>query len=158
MTASTATAVFDCVVLMQALISRRGPAYACKGLVDNGRIALFVSPEVLTEVREVLNRPSLRKKNRELTPERVEAYVRDIEAKAVLLSGMPHVFTYPRDPDDEPYVNLAVAANARYLVTRDNDLLDLMREDFPEGKDFRQRFPELTILDPVALLKLFPTA
>jgi predicted nucleic acid-binding protein len=57
------------------------------------------------------------------------------------------VFSCPRDPDDEPYVNLAVAAGARYLVTRDKDLLDLM-----EDADFRRRFATLAILDPAAFL------
>jgi len=35
------------------------------------------------------------------------------------------------------------------LVTRDLDLLDLMKDT-----TFRQQFPSLTILDPVAFLKL----
>jgi hypothetical protein len=40
-----------------------------------------------------------------------------------------------------------------YLVSRDNDLLDLMREDLAVGKDFRQQFPTLMILNPVAFLR-----
>jgi predicted nucleic acid-binding protein len=63
------------------------------------------------------------------------------------------VFVYPRDPDDEPYINLAVASDARYLVTWDNDLLELMDEKMPAGSDFRQRFPHLLILNPVALIR-----
>ena len=52
----------------------------------------------------------------------------------------PSVFAYPRDPKDEPYVNLAVAAAADYVVTRDKDLLDLMTGHTDEAKAFR-RFP-----------------
>ena len=61
---------------------------------------------------------------------------------------MPPVFSYPRDPKDEPYVNLAVAAGLRYLVSRDKDLLDLMQDP-----SFQQRFPDLMILDPVTFLR-----
>lgn len=66
---------------------------------------------------------------------------------------MPKQFTYARDPNDEPYVNLALAAGAQYLVTFDQDLLDLMTQATPEGKDFHQRFPGLLILTPVAFLQ-----
>jgi hypothetical protein len=46
----------------------------------------------------------------------------------------------------------------RYLVSRDNDLLDLMDQTKPEGKGFAERFPGLQILDPVAFLRaLSPT-
>ena len=51
-------------------------------------------------------------------------------------------------PKDEPYLDLAVAAGARYLVSRDRDLLDLMND-----AQFRQRFPELIVLDPPAFLR-----
>ena len=61
---------------------------------------------------------------------------------------VPVSFRY-RDPDDEPYLNLAIAVSADYLVTRDNDLLDLMQDSA-----FRVRFPSLTILDPVTALRL----
>ncbi len=61
----------------------------------------------------------------------------------------PAAMSLPRDPDDEPYLNLAVAASADYLVTRGNDLLDLMQDSA-----FRARCPRLTILDPVALLQI----
>ena len=59
----------------------------------------------------------------------------------------------PRDPDDEPYLNLALEAGAQFLVTRDRDLLDLMRWDTEEGRDFQSRFRELRILDPAAFIR-----
>lgn len=64
----------------------------------------------------------------------------------------PRRFTYPRDPKVELYINLALAAGATYLVSRDNDLLDLMRWDTEEGRAFQKRFRFLKIVDPVAFL------
>lgn len=148
--------VFDCTIFLQALANRNGPAFACKQLVDNGRVVLFLSDAVLQEVREVLGRPELRQKLKTLTPERVLAFLADVTARAVMLADVPNQFSYPRDPKDEPYVNLALAAGARYLVAWDKDLLDLMNEDLAEGKDFRQRFPALRILTPVTFLREFP--
>jgi putative PIN family toxin of toxin-antitoxin system len=114
---------------------------------------LCLSPEVLAEVTDVLTRPKTQSRFPQLTPERVERFLREVQAKANAFASVPAVFSYPRDPDDEPYLNLALAAGARYLVTWDNDLLDLMDEQTPEGKEFRRCFPDLIILDPVAFLR-----
>jgi predicted nucleic acid-binding protein len=51
-------------------------------------------------------------------------------------------------------LNLAIEAQADFIVTRDNDLLDLMRWDTETGREFQKRFRSLRILDPVAFLKL----
>ena len=55
--------VFDCMVYLQATVNESGPAAALLRLVDNDEIALFVSREVLEEVREVLSRPKIRQRN-----------------------------------------------------------------------------------------------
>ncbi len=145
--------VFDCVVFLQGVGRPASPARACFALVDAGAAELCLSAEVLAEVRDVLTRPKMQKRFPLLTFERVEAFLQNAERQAVLVPAVPPVFLLPRDPKDERYVNLAVAGGARYLVTRDQDLLDLMKEALPEAKDFRQRFPDLTILDPVAFLR-----
>ncbi len=53
-------AVFDCMVFMQAATNDQGPAFACLALVEaNHEVALYVSPAILGEVREVLTRPKI---------------------------------------------------------------------------------------------------
>jgi putative PIN family toxin of toxin-antitoxin system len=153
MTPELPGAVFDCMVLLQALIKSSGPAAACMALVDSGRMRLVFSEATLAEAADVLTRPKLQRKFRTLTEERVRAFLEHARAVAHLVPEVPPYFTLPRDPKDEMYVNLVLAAGATYLVTGDNDLLDLMREDLPEGRDFRTRFPSVTILDPVAFLQ-----
>ena len=69
-----------------------------------------------------------------------------------------HVFDYPRARQDEPYVDLAVAANADFLVSRDKDLLTLTTDHSLIAKQFRQRFRRLRILNPVAFLALLSEA
>lgn len=81
----------------------------------------------------------------------VNRFIRRATRYAEFVSTVPNRFSLPRDPKDEKYVNLALAANAQLLVSRDNDLLDLMDDDA-----FRTTYPDLTILDPVAFLQTLP--
>ncbi|HZT79896.1 MAG TPA: putative toxin-antitoxin system toxin component, PIN family [Gemmataceae bacterium] len=150
--------VFDCVAFLQAAIRPTGPAALALRLLDAGRFVLFVSDDVLRELRDVLSRPKVQRKNPALTPEGAQIFVEWLSERSVHLNEVPRRFAYPRDPDDEPYVNLALAAEARYLVTRDTDLLDLMRQDLPTGQEFRRQFPGLTILDPAAFLRELPAS
>ncbi|MBV8610380.1 MAG: PIN domain-containing protein, partial [Singulisphaera sp.] len=53
----TPRVVFDCMVLLQAAARVTGPAAACLRAVREGRLELFLSPEILSEVRDVLTRP-----------------------------------------------------------------------------------------------------
>jgi putative PIN family toxin of toxin-antitoxin system len=140
--------VFDWVILLQAAGRPGGPAAACLQAVRDGRIELFVSPDILAEVRDVLSRPKTLRKFPALTAEAVDGFLADLASHATTLAAVPKVFPLPRDPKDEPYLDLAVAAQARYLVSRDNDLLELMGD-----AAFRQQFPDLTVIDPVALLR-----
>ena len=153
MTPIVPAAVFDSVVLLQAAVSQTGPAFACLRLAQTGHLRIVLSVDVLAEITDVLSRPVLQRKFTTLTPEVADAFLRDLTNWADTVSDVPKVFTYPRDPDDEPQINLAIAAGARYLVTWDNDLLDLMDETKAAGAEFRQRFPRLFILSPVALIR-----
>src|SRR2546422_469209 len=80
-----------------------GPAFACFRLVEGGQVTLCVSVETLAEAQDVLTRPALQAKFPCLTPERVEVFLKNVAAKAVLIATVPKVLSYPRDPDDEPY-------------------------------------------------------
>ena len=149
--------VFDCMLFVQAVISDRGPAFKCFTLAEQGKFELLISPSILAEIEDVLSRPWLIAKYPVLTHETVAAFVAKFNSVAVLIPDPPKVFRLPRDPDDEPYTDLAIAANARYLVTwNDRHLTYLMRKDTPEGIDFCSRFPGLTILTPSEFLARIP--
>ncbi len=145
--------VFDCVVCLQGAAREAGPAGACFRLMQAEALSACVSRQVLAEIADVLDRPKIRQRFKTLTDERVAAFLQELQARAAFFDPVPEVFAYPRDPNDEPYVNLAAAAGARYLVTWDNDLLDLMNAATPEGKAFQERFPGLSALNPVTLLQ-----
>jgi putative PIN family toxin of toxin-antitoxin system len=146
-------AVFDCSLFLQAVTSKTGPAYRCFQLVEQGEIILLLSPAILVEIEDVLSRPLLRAKMPALVPERVGPFLQKVRRVAVNVPNPPNAFTLPRDRDDEPYTDLAIAARAKYLVTwNDRHLTYLMRQDTPEGRDFCDRFPFLNILTPTNFL------
>jgi putative PIN family toxin of toxin-antitoxin system len=140
--------VFDTMILFQATAQTTGPAALLFAYLEAGRFTLYVSDEILEEARDVLNRPKLRARNPRITDEAVQKTFDLLSQFAYPVTDVPKVFSLPRDPDDEPYLDLALAANADYLVTWDKDMLDLMNEE-----SFRSQYPGLAILNPVALLQ-----
>ncbi len=154
MTVEILKVVFDCGVFLQGLISRSGPAVACLELIEREKIKLVISEETLAEIKDVLLRSRLRLKNPNLTDEKVEKLIEMLLEKGEFIKKVPRHFTYSRDPNDEPYINLAIEANAVFLVSRDNDLLDLMTDYTDECKDFRRRFRKLKIVNPVKFLEI----
>lgn len=146
--------VFDCNVLLQAAARERSVAAKCLNLAEGGHVQLFVSREVLAEVEDVLNRPEIRAHFPDLSDEIVGAFLKRIHKLSKLVRLVPKKFSYPRDEDDEVYINLAVAAGADFIISRDRDLLDLMTGHADECKEFRQRFRPLKVIEPVELLRL----
>jgi len=144
--------VFDCNTFLQSLAAPVGPAGRCVQFAFDRKVNLFASPAVIAELREVTSRPKVIAKLH-LVPGRVDEFIDTLEIAATILDGFPELFVYQRDPDDAHYVNLALAADARLIVSRDNDLPDLMDATKPEAAEFQKSYPELLILNPVALLR-----
>jgi putative PIN family toxin of toxin-antitoxin system len=147
-------AVFDCNTFLQAAINEKSLAGNCYRLIEERKVELFVSQEVLQEIDEVINRPHIRDKFKTLTDERIANFLSSIKDLAVIVRKVPKVFSLPRDVDDEIYINLAVVAEADFIVTRDNDLIDLMTGFDFESKQFRQKFRPLKVVQPLEFLRI----
>jgi putative PIN family toxin of toxin-antitoxin system len=145
-------AVFDCMVFLQAAARRESPAAACLLLVELGAVELCLSEAIMNEIQEVLARVLVRQRFPVLTNELVGEFLNAIEKRSVVVQGVPLVFPYERDPKDEPYINLAIATAANYLVSRDTDLLDLTEQDNADGVRLRSCAPQLQIVDPGTFL------
>ena len=63
-----------------------------------------------------------------------------------VIKTIPAVFKYPRDHKDEKSINLATEAEVDFIVTWDNDLLDLMTGTETESKQFRLSFRNIKIV------------
>lgn len=147
-------AVFDCNTFLQAIAKKGSPANACYRLVEVGIVKLFVSKDVLAELEDVLNRPYLKERFDALTDESIRAFSNSIFEIAIIVKNVPKFSSLPREVDDEPYINSAIESKAEFIVTRDNDLLDLMTGYDDSSKEFRQRFRPLKIVDPIEFLKI----
>src|SRR6185369_81377 len=93
--------VFDCMIFLQGAGRPLGPARACFRLVENGDVTLFLSPEIVAEVQDVLTRPKTLRKFPLLSSEWVTTFVGNVKAKAVIVDNVPKVFSLVRDPKDE---------------------------------------------------------
>ncbi|MEX0776409.1 MAG: putative toxin-antitoxin system toxin component, PIN family [Phycisphaeraceae bacterium] len=142
-------AVFDCTVFAQALINPKGPAGACVSAAQTGQVRLFVSDYCLGEIRELSIKLPAKLK---VSATRVERFILDLARYSEPVDDIPAEFVHTRDPDDAPYVDLARVTGARFLVTRDRDLLDLMNTS-----DFTDRFPELQVVNPPGFLQAIDT-
>ena len=143
-------AVFDCVVFLQGAGRRQGPCRRCLELVDQDRVGLYLSPLVLEEIADVLTRPVLLQKFPCFRLEDTDLLMQSLSAKATVCPNVPHIFSLPRDPDDEPYIDLAIVADAEFLVSwNDRHLAYLMRRD--TGEELCRRYP-LKIVSPPGFL------
>lgn len=97
----TPRVVFDCMVFLQGAGRPAGPARACFHRVDEGRVALFLSEEIVAEIRDVLTRPKTLRKFPLLKPEWVETFLQTAQQKAITISDVSKIETLERDSKDD---------------------------------------------------------
>ncbi len=117
-----ARAVLDTNVFLRALLN---PHSRCGRLLGElaHRYELIVSPDVVREIIEVLQRPRLRTKFPQLAAVDPRQILELFE-KADVVEPV-EVPTVCRDPDDDKFLACAVEGRADFIVTEDRDLLDL---------------------------------
>jgi putative PIN family toxin of toxin-antitoxin system len=130
----------------------QGAAFAILLLAETGRLSLLISDEILTEVREVLFRPSVQERFPLLTAEFVDAFLSRLGKMGTRIDAVTRAFQFARDPDDEAYLNLAISGAAHYFVTRDRALPDLAGTS-ADAIALRLLHPGLRILDPASFLR-----
>jgi len=146
--------IFDTVTLVQSAINPKGAARKCLTYFEQGKISIAVSRDTLAEVKDVLSRPYIRLRYEHITDELVATLVEHLSYRGIYVRNVSRHFMYPRDPDDESYLNLAIEVSADYLVSRDHDLLDLMNWNQEAGREFQRRFRFLKIVTPEEFLRV----
>lgn len=145
-------AVFDCMIFLQGAARRESPSGACLDLARRRMVDLCLSPEILSEVEQILKRPAVRAKFSTLTDQLVNDFIQSLLGFSTLFGSVAREYRLERDPKDEPYLNLACQLHAAHLVTRDKDLLDLSFSDSEPGTTIRRNHPHLNIVEPIPFL------
>ena len=128
-------------------------AGACLELAENGHVELCLSEEILAEVDDVLKRPEIQSRFPSLTAVVVAEFIEALRGFGQLYPEPEKHFSYPRDSKDEPYLNLAIQAQAEFLVSRDKDILDLRQSLDAAAVEFRQKFAQIRIMEPLEFLR-----
>lgn len=113
--------VLDTNVIVSGILKPYSKAAAILRLVADGTIQLAYDLRLLSEYRDVLSRPKLN-----LPREEVETFLAVIEQEGLLVSVKPLKFHLP-DPDDEPFLEVALAARVVAIVTGN-------KRHFPRGE------------------------
>ncbi len=114
--------VIDANVFVSAVIGR-GPSTRLIDQWMSGQTSfeVIVCPRLIGEIRDVLDRPRLRKR---ISAEGAREFVGTISALPSQVPDPSEIAVVTRDADDDYLVALAREHDAVWIVTGDDDLLD----------------------------------
>jgi putative PIN family toxin of toxin-antitoxin system len=110
----------DTNVWVSAFINPHGHPAKLKDAWLNQQFQVVVSVPLLDEIAEVLTRPRIRNKYR-IDANEVSELLRLLSAQAIIVvpTGQLHLC---RDPDDNLILETALLGQARYAISRDDDI------------------------------------
>lgn len=111
--------VLDTNILISATI-RRGNQFNLLMLGKLGQIKIITSPQILSEVEEVLKRAKF-----EFSAEHIAKALSEIKSITYLVYPNEKVNVVKEDPDDDAIIECALAGKADYIISGDGDLLNL---------------------------------
>ena len=103
--------VLDTNVLVAGLLSPFGPCGDIVRMASSGNLTLCIDARVLSEYKEVLERPKF-----SFDHDKIAAILDYIEHHGWVVASIPLSRPLP-DPDDVPFLEIAVSGGADYLIT-----------------------------------------
>ena len=103
--------VYDTNVVVSGLLLSRGIPALLLDLVFNGRVVLFLSPDVFEEYEQVLARPRFA-----IQAARRESVLRQLRSLSQWVEPRQHL-AVAGDPDDNRFLECALAGKVDFLVT-----------------------------------------
>lgn len=103
--------VLDTNILVSGLLRPHSKPAAILRLITTGALRVAYDQRILAEYRDVLGRPAF-----PFSAEQARALVEQLEADGIAVAAGPLKDRLP-DPDDEPFLETALAARADVLVT-----------------------------------------
>jgi len=103
--------VLDTNVLVSGLLSPFGPCGEIVRMVSSAELTLSLDARIITEYKEVLIRPKF-----QFAKDKIDALLDHIEHRGLTVASSPLPQSLP-DIDDEPFLEVAIAAKAVCIVT-----------------------------------------
>ena len=103
--------VLDTNVLVAGLLSPFGPCGEIVRMVSSGELTLALDARILTEYQDVLARPKFH-----FDHDKITVLLDFIEHCGLIVAASPLTQPLP-DADDEPFLEVAIAAQAVCLIT-----------------------------------------
>ncbi len=128
--------VLDTNVIVSGILKPFGPAGTILRLAAVGVIRLAHDARILSEYRDVLSRPAFG-----FSENLVNDLIDQFEQEGLAVVGFPLPFRLP-DPQDEPFLEVALAARAHALVTGNK-------------RHFPGKYHKINILSPAEFLSDF---
>jgi putative PIN family toxin of toxin-antitoxin system len=103
--------VLDTNVIISGILRPFSKAASILRLVADGTVQLAYDLRLLSEYRDVLSRPKFN-----VAKENLETFLAQVEQEGFLVSVKPLEIHLP-DPDDEPFLEVAIAGKVEAIVT-----------------------------------------
>lgn len=130
-------------------MARNSAAATVRRAAEARTFVTLLSKPVLDEYRAVLSDAELGEKFPEITPQVVELTLRRLRFVGDYIRSPRAEFEYRRDPRDRKFVERAIELRATHILSFDKDLLSLPYSRGDAGRRFRQRLPDVTVIDAV---------
>lgn len=138
-------AVLDTNVVVSGVIKKEGPpGQILRLLLEERKFIAVTSVEILAEIRAVLCREKIRKYHA-WTDEQIDVFVAFLYAQSIVTQGQLTA-NITADFDDNKFLACAQEGKADYLVTGDDDLLQV------------NNYESTRIIPPAAFLALLNSA
>jgi putative PIN family toxin of toxin-antitoxin system len=138
--------------MLRGLAARKSVATVVRRAAEERRFIPLLSKPVLDEYRAVFSDPGLNEKFPDITREVVEITLRRLRFVGDYVRYPDVEFEYRRDPLDQKFIELAIGLRATHILSYDKDLLSLPQSQGDAGRRFRQRLPDIRVMDAPSFL------
>ena len=117
--------VLDTNILVSALINRHGAPRQILRAWQEGKFELVTSLPLLHELDRVLHYTRIQRKY-ELGDDDIYAYITLLGSQGTVVPALPQISRVSRDPTDDKFLSCALVGGAQFVVSGDQDLLELV--------------------------------
>ena len=115
-------AVLDTNILVSGILYEAGPQAKLLALARLGKFEVFLSVDIISELRSVLLRPKFN-----LTEREVDSAIKELLKFCKIIVPSEKLNVVKADPDDNAIIEAAVAGRAQFIVSGDKHLLDIKK-------------------------------